>query len=65
MTNSKLIECSNTPWDPRGDRPDHIYLWVSPKWNRDELIAEHTGIATGTMFTYEIADDRSFNLAGL
>lgn len=42
MTNNKLIDCVNTPWNPRGSRPDHLFLWVSPDWDRRELVAEHT-----------------------
>ena len=30
-----------------------------------ELITENTGVSIGTMFTYEVADERRFNLAGL
>ena len=41
MTNSKLVECSNTPWDPRDSRPMSIVLWIPPDWDRRKMTKEH------------------------
>ena len=40
MTNSKLVKVDNLPWNPHGNRPNEMHLYVLHGWVLAEKRAE-------------------------